>query len=127
MAVGPEAMCDLLFTSGTTGKPKGVMSGHGQNLRAFTEYVKVIGLVPEDRYLIVNPFFHAFGYKAGWLTCLIGGATILPHAVFDAEQVFQRIARERISVPARCADPAISRCWPIRGSSRPTCRACASR
>ncbi len=98
MAISPEAMCDLLFTSGTTGKPKGVMSGHGQNLRAFSEYVKVIGLLPGDRYLIVNPFFHAFGYKAGWLTCLIGGATILPHAVFDAEQVFQRIARERISV-----------------------------
>jgi acyl-CoA synthetase (AMP-forming)/AMP-acid ligase II len=98
LAVGPDDICDLLFTSGTTGKPKGVMSGHGQNLRAFSEYVKVIGLVPGDRYLIVNPFFHAFGYKAGWLTCLIGGATILPHAVFDAEQVFQRIARERISV-----------------------------
>ncbi|PRA24864.1 FadD3 family acyl-CoA ligase [Pseudomonas poae] len=97
-AVTPDAICDLLFTSGTTGKPKGVMSAHGQNLRAFTEYVKVIGLVPGDRYLIVNPFFHAFGYKAGWLTCLIGGATILPHAVFDAEAVFQRIARERISV-----------------------------
>ena len=98
LAVRPEDICDLLFTSGTTGKPKGVMSAHGQNLRAFTEYVKVIGLVPDDRYLIVNPFFHAFGYKAGWLTCLIGGATILPHAVFDAEAVFQRIARERISV-----------------------------
>lgn len=98
LAVQPEAVCDLLFTSGTTGKPKGVMSGHGQCLRAFSEYVRVIGLVPGDRYLIVNPFFHAFGYKAGWLTCLIAGATILPHAVFDAEAVFQRIARERISV-----------------------------
>lgn len=98
LAIEPQAMCDLLFTSGTTGKPKGVMSGHGQNLRAFSEYVKVIGLVPGDRYLIVNPFFHAFGYKAGWLTCLIAGATILPHAVFDADAVFQRIANERISV-----------------------------
>ena len=98
LAIGPDAMCDLLFTSGTTGKPKGVMSAHGQNLRAFREYAKIIGLVPGDRYLIVNPFFHAFGYKAGWLTCLIAGATILPHAVFDPEQVFQRIARERISV-----------------------------
>ncbi|MDN7141338.1 FadD3 family acyl-CoA ligase [Pseudomonas sp. JQ170] len=98
LAVQPEAVCDLLFTSGTTGKPKGVMSGHGQCLRAFSEYVRVIGLVPGDRYLIVNPFFHAFGYKAGWLTCLIAGATILPHAVFDAEAVFQRIADERISV-----------------------------
>ncbi|MCW2272061.1 Long-chain-fatty-acid--CoA ligase FadD13 [compost metagenome] len=98
LAVQSEAVCDLLFTSGTTGKPKGVMSGHGQCLRAFSEYVRVIGLVPGDRYLIVNPFFHAFGYKAGWLTCLIAGATILPHAVFDAEAVFQRIANERISV-----------------------------
>lgn len=98
LCIGPEAICDLLFTSGTTGKPKGVMSAHGQNLRAFGEYVRVLGLVPGDRYLIVNPFFHAFGYKAGWLTCLIAGATILPHAVFDAEAVFQRIAQERISV-----------------------------
>ncbi|WP_407730912.1 FadD3 family acyl-CoA ligase [Pseudomonas helleri] len=98
LAIGPDAICDLLFTSGTTGKPKGVMSAHGQNLRAFREYANIIGLVPGDRYLIVNPFFHAFGYKAGWLTCLIAGATILPHAVFDPEQVFQRIARERISV-----------------------------
>lgn len=98
LAIDPDAICDLLFTSGTTGKPKGVMSAHGQNLRAFREYAKIIGLVPGDRYLIVNPFFHAFGYKAGWLTCLIAGATILPHAVFDPEQVFQRIARERISV-----------------------------
>lgn len=91
-------LCDLLFTSGTTGKPKGVMSAHGQLTRAFSEYVKIIGLVPGDRYLIVNPFFHAFGYKAGWITCLLAGATILPHPVFDAEAVFQRIANERISV-----------------------------
>ncbi|MEF9897793.1 MAG: FadD3 family acyl-CoA ligase [Pseudomonas sp.] len=97
-AVSAEDLSDLLFTSGTTGKPKGVMSAHGQNVRAFNEYVRVIGLQPGDRYLIINPFFHAFGYKAGWLTCLLAGATILPHAVFDAEAVFQRIAAERISV-----------------------------
>lgn len=98
LAVGPCDLSDLLFTSGTTGKPKGVMSAHGQTLRAYSEYVRVIGLQPGDRYLIINPFFHAFGYKAGWLTCLLAGATILPHAVFDAEAVFQRIAAERISV-----------------------------
>ena len=91
-------LSDLLFTSGTTGKPKGVMSAHGQTIRAFSEYVKVIGLQAGDRYLVINPFFHAFGYKAGWLTCLLAGATILPHPVFDAEAVFQRIAAERISV-----------------------------
>ncbi|TDF85947.1 FadD3 family acyl-CoA ligase [Pseudomonas sp. H9] len=97
-SVRAEHLSDLLFTSGTTGKPKGVMSAHGQNVRAFGEFVKVLGLVPGDRYLIVNPFFHAFGYKAGWLTCLLAGATILPHPVFDADAVFRRIAEERISV-----------------------------
>ncbi|AYH43591.1 FadD3 family acyl-CoA ligase [Azoarcus sp. DN11] len=97
-AVRPEDLSDLMFTSGTTGKPKGVMSTHGACVRAFSEYVRVIGLVAGDRYLIVNPFFHAFGYKAGWLTCLIGGATILPHPVFDAEAVFRRIEADRITV-----------------------------
>ncbi|WP_338579016.1 FadD3 family acyl-CoA ligase [Pseudomonas sp. ML2-2023-6] len=96
--VSADDLSDLLFTSGTTGKPKGVMSAHGQNVRAFSEYVTVIGLRAGDRYLVINPFFHAFGYKAGWLTCLLAGATILPHPVFDAEAVFQRIAAERINV-----------------------------
>jgi acyl-CoA synthetase (AMP-forming)/AMP-acid ligase II len=97
-AITSDDLCDLLFTSGTTGKPKGVMSAHGQLLRAFKEFSQVLGLVPGDRYLTVNPFFHAFGYKAGFMTCLIAGATILPHAVFDAEAVLERIARERVTV-----------------------------
>ncbi|WP_170799476.1 FadD3 family acyl-CoA ligase [Stutzerimonas stutzeri] len=98
LAVRPDDLSDLLYTSGTTGKPKGVMNAHGQSLRAFSEYVRIIGLRPGDRYLIVNPFFHSFGYKAGWLTCLLAGATILPHPVFDAEAIFERVARERITV-----------------------------
>jgi acyl-CoA synthetase (AMP-forming)/AMP-acid ligase II len=97
-AVQADDLSDLMFTSGTTGKPKGVMSAHGACVRAFSEYARVIGLEAGDRYLIVNPFFHAFGYKAGWLTCLIAGATILPHPVFDAEAVFQRIEADRITV-----------------------------
>ena len=96
--VKADDLADLLFTSGTTGRPKGVMSTHGAAVRAFTEYAKVIGLVPGDRYLIVNPFFHSFGYKAGWLTCLIAGATILPQPVFDADDILGRIERDRISV-----------------------------
>jgi acyl-CoA synthetase (AMP-forming)/AMP-acid ligase II len=97
-AVAPDDLSDLLFTSGTTGAPKGVMTTHGQNLRAFRAWSEVIGLRPGDRYLIVNPFFHAFGYKAGWLSCLQCGATALPHAVFDVPPVLERIARERVSV-----------------------------
>lgn len=96
-AVRPDDIADLMFTSGTTGKPKGVMSAHAPTLRAFAEYVRIIGLQAGDRYLVVNPFFHSFGYKAGWITCLIAGATILPHPVFDAEAVFQRIEADHIT------------------------------
>ena len=97
-AVGPDDLSDLLFTSGTTGQPKGVMTAHGQNLRAFAAWSEVVGLRAGDRYLVVNPFFHAFGYKAGWLACLMRGATVLPHAVFDVPAVLARVGRERISV-----------------------------
>ena len=59
---------------------------------------EVVGLRSNDRYLIVNPFFHSFGYKAGWLSCIMRGATIIPHAVFDAAEVMARIGQDRISV-----------------------------
>lgn len=96
--VMPESLSDIMFTSGTTGHPKGVMTAHEQNLRAVAGWSQAMGLCPEDRYLIVNPFFHAFGYKAGWLAALMHGAAILPDQVFDADKVLDRIARDRISV-----------------------------
>ena len=97
-SVGPEDLSDILFTSGTTGEPKGVMTTHAQNLRAFHAWSEVVGLREGDRYLIVNPFFHAFGYKAGWLSCVMRGATIFPHPVFDVPAVMQRVSEEKITV-----------------------------
>ena len=94
----PDDLSDFLFTSGTTGNPKAVMTAHGQNLKVFDIWGKNVGLTAGDRYLITAPFFHSFGYKAGWLACLIHGATALPHAVFDAESVLQRIQDEKITV-----------------------------
>ena len=97
-AVAPGDLSDLLFTSGTTGNPKGVMTAHGQNLKVFDAWSRGVGIREGDRYLIVNPFFHSFGYKAGWLTCLIRGAAAIPMQVFDAAQALERIARERITL-----------------------------
>lgn len=96
-AVRPEELCDIIFTSGTTGRPKGVMSRHDQTVRVFWEWSHIVGLDSDDRYLIVNPFFHTFGYKAGFLACLMRGATILPEPIFDVERVMRRIAKERIT------------------------------
>jgi acyl-CoA synthetase (AMP-forming)/AMP-acid ligase II len=97
-ALGPDDLSDLIFTSGTTGYPKGAGATHGQSLRTFGTWASIVGLAPTDRYLVVNPFFHTFGYKAGILACLMAGATVVPEAVFDARRVMERIAAERISV-----------------------------
>lgn len=97
-AVKPEDRMDIMFTSGTTGLPKGVVTVHSQNLRVIADWSRAMGLAKEDRYLIANPFFHAFGYKVGWLGGLLAGLTVLPHAVFDAAAILKRIERDKISV-----------------------------
>ena len=91
-------MSDLVFTSGTTGHPKGAMATHGQTLRTFATWAEVVGLRAGDRYLIVNPFFHTFGYKAGILACLMTGATMVAEPVFDVDVLIERIVGERITV-----------------------------
>ena len=97
-SITPNDVCDLVFTSGTTGNPKGAMTTHSQTLRTFATWAEVVGLRAGDRYLIVNPFFHTFGYKAGILACLMAGATMVPEPVFDVGVILQRVAAERISV-----------------------------
>src|SRR5262249_7891499 len=86
------------YTSGTTGSPKGVVMTHGQTLRAYLDWCDWAGLRPGDRYLIVNPFFHIFGYKAGCLASLMLGATIYPVPVFDPGRVLEIVEREAITV-----------------------------
>src|SRR4051794_1231855 len=89
---------DVLFTSGTTGAPKGVLMTHAQTLRQFSDWCDMAGLATGDRYLIVNPFFHMFGYKAGCLASLMQGATIIPEPVFDVDKVLQTVAAESVTV-----------------------------
>jgi acyl-CoA synthetase (AMP-forming)/AMP-acid ligase II len=97
-ALGPDDPADIVFTSGTTGRPKGVVMTHGQTLRAYLDWCDFADLRQGDRYLVVNPFFHIFGYKAGLLATLMRGATIFPVAVFDAPKVLEIVERERITV-----------------------------
>ncbi|MCK7626269.1 FadD3 family acyl-CoA ligase [Streptomyces sp. RS10V-4] len=97
-ALGPDDPSDILFTSGTTGRPKGAVITHGQTLRAYDVWSALAGLVEGDRYLIVNPFFHTFGYKAGIIACLLRGATMVPQPVFSADTALANIAAEKISV-----------------------------
>jgi acyl-CoA synthetase (AMP-forming)/AMP-acid ligase II len=96
--VTPEQVSDIMFTSGTTGRSKGAMSAHRQSLAVARAWAECGGLTSADRYLVVNPFFHTFGYKAGILACLVSGAALVPQAVFDAERAMAVIESEQVTV-----------------------------
>jgi acyl-CoA synthetase (AMP-forming)/AMP-acid ligase II len=96
--LGPEDPSDILFTSGTTGVPKGVVMTHGRTLTVASDWVTMSGLRAGDVYLQVNPYFHMFGLKAGILASVVAGATMLPQAVFDVDAVLARVEAERVTV-----------------------------
>ncbi|MFB7375213.1 FadD3 family acyl-CoA ligase [Streptomyces sp. NPDC056222] len=97
-AIDSAAPSDIIYTSGTTGAPKGAVITHAQTLRCYGIWSELAGLREGDRYLIVNPFFHTFGYKAGIIACLMRGAVMVPQPVFNVDTALANIAAERISV-----------------------------
>ncbi|MGL4306442.1 MAG: FadD3 family acyl-CoA ligase [Mycobacteriaceae bacterium] len=97
-AVAATDISDILFTSGTTGRSKGVLYTHKQSLATSADWARCGLLSTTDRYLIINPFFHSFGYKAGILACLQTGATIIPMLTFSAEGAMRMVQDHQITV-----------------------------
>ena len=93
-----DDVSDVIYTSGTTGRPKGAMLCHSQTLRMYEEWATLADLREGDRYLMINPYFHTFGLKAGLVASFLRGATMLPVAVFDVDAVVDLIERERITM-----------------------------
>src|SRR6476659_1513733 len=96
--VSGDAISDIIFTSGTTGRPKGARMNHRQTLRMYEEWATLADLREGDRYLMINPYFHTFGLKAGLVASFLRGATMLPVAVFDVDRAVELIERERITM-----------------------------
>ncbi|WP_197378910.1 3-((3aS,4S,7aS)-7a-methyl-1,5-dioxo-octahydro-1H-inden-4-yl)propanoate--CoA ligase FadD3 [Mycolicibacterium mengxianglii] len=97
-AVAPDDVSDILFTSGTTGRSKGVLCAHRQSLSASAAWAACGEVTSADRYLCINPFFHNFGFKAGILACLQTGATLIPMQTFDPERAMAAVAEYRATV-----------------------------
>ena len=92
-----DHLSDIIFTSGTTGAPKGVLMTYGRVIPQCGVWIANTGLSAGERYLIVNPFFHSFGLKVGWVACLIAGAVILPMPQFDVAEAAAMIERDKVS------------------------------
>jgi acyl-CoA synthetase (AMP-forming)/AMP-acid ligase II len=75
-----------------------VISAHRQVVDVARAWAECGEVGPNDRYLVINPFFHSFGYKAGIVVCLLTGATIVPQPVYDVEQAMRLIAAEKITI-----------------------------
>ncbi|BCK52735.1 AMP-binding protein [Nocardia wallacei] len=97
-SVDPEDISDILFTSGTTGRSKGTLVAHRQALDVVRAWVECATLNSSDRYLVIPPFFHNFGYKAAMLACVVTGATIVPQATFDVPETMRLVHEHRITV-----------------------------
>jgi len=74
------------------------MSAHRQVIGVATAWAACGEVSPADRYLVINPFFHSFGYKAGIVVCLVTGATIVPQSVFDVARAMELVSAEKITV-----------------------------
>lgn len=97
-SVSGTDVSDIIFTSGTTGRPKGARMNHRQTLRMYEEWATLADLREGDRYLMINPYFHTFGLKAGLIASFLRGATMLPVAAFDIDRVVELIDAERITM-----------------------------
>jgi acyl-CoA synthetase (AMP-forming)/AMP-acid ligase II len=96
--LSPDDPADILFTSGTTGVPKGALSTHSATLAVAQDWVTMVGLESGDRYLMINPYFHMFGLKAGILASIAAGATMVPLAVFDVDRALECVSDLKITV-----------------------------
>ena len=97
-AVEGISTSDIIFTSGTTGAPKGAVLTHGASVRTYSVWSSLVGLRQDDRYLVVYPFFHTAGLKSGILASVLTGCAIIPFPVFDVPAVMACVAEQRISV-----------------------------
>ncbi|MBI4264693.1 MAG: AMP-binding protein [Acidobacteria bacterium] len=96
--IGPTRRAMIVYTSGTTARPKGVVTTHANLGAQIAALVEAWGWTPTDRLLLVLPLHHVHGIVNGLGSALAVSATceILP--AFDAERVWERLASGEITV-----------------------------
>jgi long-chain acyl-CoA synthetase len=93
-----KAVAAILYTSGTTGRPKGAMLSHANLLANADGVARALALARADRILVVLPMFHAFAATVGVLTPLLHGLGIIPVSRFDPRLISESIGRHGATV-----------------------------
>ena len=96
--VTPDTLADLMFTSGTTGAPKGALFDHRRSLGGGRAWIDIAQQTPDDRYVCFGPFSHNASYKAGWVASLMAGSTLYWPEAYDPVSVLDLVANNRITV-----------------------------
>ncbi len=99
-----EATCDpqdnvfILYTSGTTGNPKGAMLSHHNIAENAKQVTGVLHTTEKDVFLLAVPFFHCFGCVMGIMGSITWGASIVPMTVFKAKEALELVEKEHVSI-----------------------------
>jgi acyl-CoA synthetase (AMP-forming)/AMP-acid ligase II len=104
-AIAEENTAIILYTSGTTGKPKGAMLSHLNVVHSVIHFTRCLGLGPEDRAILAVPAAHVTGTVAILLSTIYFGGTTVMLPVFKARDFLMLAARERITYT--CMVPAM--------------------
>lgn len=96
-AVDPDDTMIIMYTSGTTGFPKGVMHSHNI-LRNVTDQANRMGVRPTDVTLMYLPLFHAFGFYEGAIMMIITGSRQILMDIFDVSESLRLIESERVTM-----------------------------
>jgi acyl-CoA synthetase (AMP-forming)/AMP-acid ligase II len=96
--VTPESIALLVYTSGTTGRPKGALLSHRALLENLRAMAGIWGWTAADRLLLTLPCFHLHGLGLGCLAAFVVGSQILLRPRFDAPEVAAELARGRATM-----------------------------
>jgi len=96
--LSPDECIFILYTSGTTGNPKGAMLSHNNMGTNARDVAGVLKTTEKDRFLLAVPFFHCFGCVMGILGSIIYGASMVPMPVFKAKEAMELIEKENVSI-----------------------------
>jgi len=101
-----NSYCDILYTSGTTGNPKGVLLKHDQIVRMAYAAAYQRAFADGRRIAFPVPMYHVFGYVECLMAVIFVGGAVVPQVAFDADQMLTGVGRHRVSEIA--AVPAVT-------------------